>query len=74
MSIWRAWTALDSSRQFGMAGPQPILISEVLAYGTLYHYSLSELDRLLRFIQYLDDLKFRHLANKRPPEGEDTTS
>lgn len=52
-----------------MAGMQPIPVSEVVAYASGYRMTVDELDTLLGFIQYLDDLKF----SKRPQTPPDQT-
>jgi len=51
---WDAFTTLDSAREWGQGFPQPIRLIEIEAYARMKQYARSELDVLIRYVQYLD--------------------
>jgi len=49
---WDAYTVLDRGRQWGYAGPQSILLSEIVAFCTLN--DVSDHKQLIKYVQTMD--------------------
>ncbi len=73
--IWEGFIILSSSRQIGMNGPQPILMSEISAYAQYAEISdLTDRDDFLHHVQKLDlvfmaDWQVKHPAKTTPGSG-----
>lgn len=53
--VWEAFTYLSSGRQMGFNGPQPIALSEILAYAEFRAITCpDEREELLHHVQKLD--------------------
>lgn len=66
--IWEAYIHLSTSRQLGFSGPQPLSISEVLAYADFRGiHNLDEREELLHHVQALDQI-FMADFNARNPK------
>lgn len=75
--IWEAYSVLTQSRQFGMSSPQPIPISEILAYAEFNDVREStDREELLHFVQHLDSVFLADFSarntNKTPPPSAAT--
>jgi hypothetical protein len=74
--VWEAFMMLSSTRQQGMGGPQPISLTELLAY-CQYHaiQDSEEREEILHLVQHLDRVFLAHYAEKskskanKPPPG-----
>jgi len=74
--IWEAYMSLTQSRQFGMSSPQPIAVSEILAYAE-YNRIEDTVDReeLLHHVQCMDqvflaDYAARNKTSQTPSSGK----
>lgn len=63
--IWEAFTYLNACRQAGFNGPQPISLTEILAYAQYRGITCpDERDELLYHVQKLDVLYMTEQANR----------
>lgn len=68
--IWEAYMVLTNSRQFGMSSPQPIQMSEVLAYATYSgYYHPEDRELLLHHVQKLDQVFQADFRARNPNPG-----
>lgn len=70
--IWEGFLVLTSSRQTGYASPQPIALSEILAYCEFASISDREdRDHFLHHVQLLDNYTLADFrAKNKPKEGK----
>ena len=53
--VWEAYAFLSSARQIGFSGPQPLTLSEMLAYADYRGINaVDEREELLVLVQHLD--------------------
>jgi hypothetical protein len=66
--IWEGFMVLSTCRQYGMSAPQPIPLSEILAYCE-YHQidDVDERDEFLYHVQKLDLVLQADFRAKNPP-------
>jgi hypothetical protein len=71
--IWEGFMFLTSSRQFGMASPQPILISEIVAYCELM--GINDPDEREEFLHHVQkmDLVFQADFRARNPSSSSSS-
>lgn len=63
--VWEAFSFLSSSRQMGFNGPQPISLTEILAYAEFRGiHSPDEREELLHHVQKLDSQYLQDSATK----------
>lgn len=60
----RGWTG---------GAPQPILLTEIMAYGALVQLERIEIEELLGFVRLLDDVYFKHLEEKQKAKNHGGT-
>ena len=66
---WRAFTDLHRRRQWHQSGPQPISYQEMESYARLkFRVGLVQVQRMVRFIEDLDDAYLVHFAEKQAKE------
>lgn len=70
--IWTAYSELTRSRNWSMGSPQPIALSEILAYSELINGSQEETFELISFVRELDDVFFER--QKGITKSGDTSS
>lgn len=62
---YKAYQGVSRSRNMSMAGPLPILVSEILSYCKLFQIdNLTERERIFKFVNHLDDAYLEHVAAK----------
>lgn len=64
----RAFNVLHATRQSGM-GPNPIQLTEILAY--LQIYGTDDVDRFVKYIQYMDNAYLEAYAKKAEAEARE---
>ena len=62
---WRAYVILDRSRQWGQGFPQPIQVSEMMAYATGRNLRPGAIDELIEIVQDLDSEYLQRLARRK---------
>jgi hypothetical protein len=68
MWLWQAFEVLSARRNYNQAGPQPIALSEMLAYGTFSGFDSEwRLEALVRVISALDAIYLDHHTRKKAP-------
>lgn len=70
--IWEGFMSISASRQIGMSAPQPILLSEILAYCEYTGiFDSCEREELLNHVQKLDIVFRGDFAARNPSPSSD---
>lgn len=74
--IWEGFMCLSLSRQYGMGAPQPVSMSDVLAYCEFFHiYDPADREDFLYHVQRMDavfmkDFKEKNKNTNKTPPGQ----
>lgn len=67
--VWEAFAEFNASRNWTMGVPQPIQLSEIIAYATLKGLTREESDELRGHVRRLDTVFFKFVEEKRKADG-----
>lgn len=62
---WKGYVVLDKSRQWGQGFPQPIQVTEIMAYATGRNMSPGAIDDLIDMVQHLDGVYLSRLSRRQ---------
>ena len=63
--IWEGFATLDIHRSWGQGFPQPISLSDILAYGQLTEMGRDQMETFLFYVEFLDGKYLDRMANRK---------
>jgi len=63
--VWAAYAEFSRGRNWTMGAPQPVALTEILAYSEIKQLSREEVEELLGYVRELDEVYFEHLKEKQ---------